>query len=66
MFDGVALAATLMFLVVKAAHRKSTGKPTLRFDDAVSAAQLYAAIVTIRATPVTPLPEFGKEEVVPP
>ncbi len=61
-FDRLAVTATLLFLITKAAHRKYTGRPTLRMDDVVTAAQLYAAIVTIRSTPTLPLiPDVGKE-----
>jgi hypothetical protein len=64
MFDGVALAAAVSFMVAKAASRKYTGKSVVRLDDVVGALQIYAAIVTVRnATAPTQIPAFGKEQV---
>ncbi len=55
MVDRVALTTVIVFLVAKATHRKHLGRPALKLDDLISAAQLYAAILAIRSTPVVPM-----------
>jgi hypothetical protein len=63
MFDGVALAAAVAFLMGKAAIRKHGGRQPVRLDDLVTAAQLYVAVMSIRKNAVMPtVPVVGKEQ----
>lgn len=55
MFDGVALAAAIAFLLGKASLRKYRGGQPVRLDDLVTASQLYVAVMTIRKTSTVPI-----------
>lgn len=55
MFDGVALAAAIAFLLGKASLRKHHGGQAMKLDDLVTASQLYVAVMTIRKTSTVPI-----------
>lgn len=46
--DPYALAASALYLVIKAGYRRTHKEPAFHADDFVTALQLYVAIVTLR------------------